>query len=86
MHTILTQDVRLINVHEKLNEKFPDIEDIQHTDEEYLQHLQATIDECKEDLDDLYDKFDALLNPTYYTYSSVETVRAANIGPLDPVA
>ena len=50
IYTILTQDIRLINVHNELYEKFPDIEYIQQTDEEYLQYFQTKIDECKEDL------------------------------------
>ena len=44
IHTILTQDSCLLNVHNELYDKFPDIADNQHTDEDYLQHFQATID------------------------------------------
>jgi hypothetical protein len=80
--TILTQDSRLLNVHNELYDKFPDIED----DQDNIHNIQTTIDECKKDLDDLYEEFNALLHPRYYTCNSVEMVRAPNIGPLDPVA
>ena len=37
------------------------------------------------ELVELYEEFDDLTNPIYSTYKTVETVRAANIGLLDPI-
>lgn len=50
-----------------------------------IDNIQTIIDECKKDLVELYEEFDGLTNPMSSTYKTVETVRAANIVPLDPV-